>query len=279
MKTLHRKVVVITGAGSGIGRVLALNAASKSARLALSDWEAEGLAETAALIRGRHGVEPRTDKLDVRDRGAMAAYARAVAEEFGAVNLVVNNAGVGFFGFFEEMNYEQFERIMDINFWGVINGTKEFLPHLIASGDGHLVNISSVDGLLGIAGQSQYCASKFAVRGFTEALRQEMLIARHKVAVTCVHPGNIKTDIARNAALAGHRDQTRHVEFFEKYLARTSAEQAADDIINGILKNRARVLIGTDAKVMDAVARILGPRYQFFLAKALKRVNKQLTQS
>lgn len=279
MKTLHRKVVVITGAGSGIGRVLALNAASKSARLALSDWEAEGLAETAALIRGRHGVEPRTDKLDVRDRGAMAAYARAVAEEFGAVNLVVNNAGVGFFGFFEEMNYAQFERIMDINFWGVINGTKEFLPHLIASGDGHLVNISSVDGLLGIAGQSQYCASKFAVRGFTEALRQEMLIARHKVAVTCVHPGNIKTDIARNAALAGHRDQTRHVEFFEKYLARTSAEQAADDIINGILKNRARVLIGTDAKVMDAVARILGPRYQFFLAKALKRVNKQLTQS
>lgn len=277
MKTLKDQVVVITGAGAGIGRQLALSAARHGARLALSDRAPDGLAATASEIISTSGVEPRTDTIDVRDRAAMATYAASVAEQFGVVNVLINNAGVGFFGFFEETTYEQFEWTMEINFWGTVNGTKEFLPHLIASGDGHLVNLSSIDGIIGVAGQTQYCASKFAVRGFTEALRQEMRISGHNVAVTCVHPGNIKTDIARNAGLAGQRDQAAHVEFFEKYMARTSAEKAADAIIAGILKNRPKVLVGADATALDVMARVLGYRYQAVMATAVKQINKRLT--
>ena len=145
-------------------------------------------------------------RLDVTDRAAVLAYADAVVAEFGVVNIVVNNAGIAFTGDIEQMSFEQIERVMDVDFWGVVNGTKAFLPHLIASGDGHVVNISSLFGLLAMPGQSAYNAAKFAVRGFTESLRQEMLIAEHPVEVTCVHPGGIKTAIARNAGtIAGIR--------------------------------------------------------------------------
>ncbi len=138
-------------------------------------------------------------RLDVTDRAAFLEYADAVVDEFGVVNIVVNNAGIAFTGDVEEMSFENIERIMDVDFWGVVNGTKAFLPHLIASGDGHLVNISSLFGLLSMPGQSAYNAAKFAVRGFTESLRQEMIIAGHPVQVTCVHPGGIKTAIVRNS--------------------------------------------------------------------------------
>lgn len=177
MKTLEDKVVVITGAGSGIGRALALRTAGLGSRLALSDVDPEGLAQTARLVRAAGVRALRTDELDVRDRRAVAAYATAVAEQFGCVNVLVNNAGVGFFGDFLDTTYEQFHRVIDANFWGVVHGSKEFLPLLIASGDGHLVNVSSMDGYVGSAAQTQYCASKFAVAGLTESLRQEMQIA------------------------------------------------------------------------------------------------------
>jgi NADP-dependent 3-hydroxy acid dehydrogenase YdfG len=278
MKTLNEKVVVITGAGSGIGRALALNAAGKGARVALSDWDTAGLGETAALVKGQTGTEPRTDKLDVRDRTAMAAYAASVAEEFGVVNVVINNAGVALHGDFEEVSYEQFEWIMDVDFWGVVQGTKEFLPHLIASGDGHVVNISSLFGLLGVPGQTAYNSAKFAVRGFTESLRQEMLVSGHSVGVTCVHPGGIKTAIARNAQVTSSGDPATFAEFFDKRLARTTAEKAADDIIEGILKKRARVVIGLDAKALDVLVRLGGHRYQRVVATVAGRVTKGLTK-
>src|SRR5680860_138574 len=206
MKTLDGKVVVITGAGSGIGRALALNVAAKGAILALSDVDEVGLLETVERARTQTAREIRTDKLDVRDRDEMASYAASVKEQFGRVNVVVNNAGVALHGDFEEVSYEQFEWVMGINFWGVVNGTKEFLPHLVESGDGHVVNISSLFGLMGMPGQSAYNASKFAVRGFTEALRQEMLMAKHPVQVSCVHPGGIRTAIARNARTTESHD-------------------------------------------------------------------------
>ena len=272
MKTLDGKVVVITGAGSGIGRELALNAAARGALLALSDIDEVGLMETAERARTRMAREVRTDKLDVSDRTAMASYAASVKEELGRVNLLVNNAGVALHGDFEETSYEQFEWVMGINFWGVVQGTKEFLPHLIESGDGHLVNISSLFGLMGMPGQSAYNAAKFGVRGFTEAVRQEMLVAGHPVQVSCVHPGGIKTAIARNARTTASHDQATVARLFDKKLARTSAETAAQVIVDGILANKPRIVVGADAKALDALVRLVGPRYQGIVAKAAARV-------
>ena len=272
MRTFDGKVVVITGAGSGIGRALALDIAARGGVLALSDQDEVGLVETARLARSRTDREVRTDKVDVRDGTAMHEYAGSVAVELGRVNAVFNNAGVALHGDFEEVSYEDFVWVMDVNFWGVVRGSKEFLPHLIASGDGHLVNISSLFGLLGMPGQTAYNASKFAVRGFTEALRQEMLIARHPVQVTCVHPGGIKTAIARNARATASHDQVEVARFFDTRLAKTSAERAAETITRGVLANKPRVLVGTDAKVLDLAVRALGSRYQRAVASVAGRV-------
>ena len=272
MKTLEDKVVVITGAGSGIGRALALDVAGKGARLALSDWNTVGLGETAALVKEATGVEPRTDKLDVRDRTAMATYAASVAQEFGTVNVIINNAGVTVHGNFESVSYEQFEWVVDVDFWGVVQGTKEFLPHLIASGDGHVVNVSSIFGLHGMPGQTSYNASKFAVRGFTEALRMEMLIAKHPVSVTSVHPGGIRTNIVRNAQTAGDEDHDSLNQLFDDVLARTTPEKAAQIIENGILKDKPRILVGPDAVVVDKLIRLAGPSYQRVVATIASRV-------
>ena len=189
----------------------------------------DGLAETVDLLKAAGARELRSDVIDVSDRAAMAAWAAAVAEQFGRVNMVVNNAGVTVTGDFEEMTYEDFDWIVGINFWGVVNGTKEFLPHLIASGDGHLVNISSLFGLVSMPGQSAYNATKYAVRGFTEALREEMLINGHPVGVTCVHPGGIKTGIARNGRKTRPARTPRSRQLFEKKLARMTAREGRRD--------------------------------------------------
>jgi short-subunit dehydrogenase len=160
---------------------------------------------------------------------------------------------------------------MDVDFWGVVNGTKAFLPHLIASGDGHVINISSLFGLIAVPGQSAYNAAKFAVRGFTEALRQEMLVAKHPVKVTCVHPGGIKTAVARNATAADGQDAQAFAEFYDKHLLIHSPEMAAQTIINGVSKGHARVVIGWEAKALDALSRIIGPAYQRVIAAAVSR--------
>ena len=209
MRTLDGKVVVVTGAGSGIGRALALDVAGRGALVAICDWNEAGLAETVELLKNAGAREVRSDVLDVSDRAGFAAYALAVNDQFGRVNMVVNNAGVSHTGPVTEMEYADFDWLMGVNFWGVVHGTKEFLPHLIASGDGHLVNISSLFGLISVAGPSTYNASKFAVRGFTEAVRQDMLLAGHPVGVTCVHPGGIKTGIVRNGRVTRGESHAR----------------------------------------------------------------------
>jgi len=260
MKNFTDRVAVITGAGSGIGRALALELAGRGARLALSDIDEVAVADTAAHCE-KAGAQAKGYRLDVADRAAVTAHADAVAAEFGQVNLVVNNAGVAVMATVEEMSYADLDWIVGINFWGVVHGTKAFLPHLIASGDGHLVNVSSVFGFVGVPTQSAYNATKFAVRGFTEALRQEMLIEKRRVGVSCVHPGGIRTNIARDArAPEDSTAQQRAVDFAR--IARTSPEDAAKTIVRGVERNKPRILIGPDAYVFDAVPRLLGARYQ-----------------
>lgn len=271
MSDFNGQVAVITGAGSGIGRALALNLARRGAKLALSDVDATGLAETVAQTEAL-GAVVKSDRLDVSEREAFEVYADAVVAHFGKVNQLYNNAGIAYHGNFEKSSIKDFERIMDVDFWGVVNGTKAFLPHLIASGDGHLVNVSSLFGLLGVPGQTAYNSAKFAVRGFTEALRQEILIAKHPVKVTCVHPGGIKTAIARNATVDEDSDQASFAEFFDKKLAKTTPEQAAKVIVDGVAKSRARVLIGLDAKALDLMVRVLGSGYQRVISTVVGRV-------
>lgn len=269
MKDFRDKVVVITGAGSGIGRELALAAAKRGAKVAISDVDPDGLATTERLVK-ESGAQVHSQLLNVAEREAVLTYADTVAEHFGRVNAVVNNAGIAHHGEVETMEFKDIERIMDVDYWGVVNGTKAFLPHIIASGDGAIVNISSLFGLLAEPGQSAYNSAKFAVRGFTEALRQEMLLDHPEVKVTCVHPGGIKTAVARNATTSGSHDQKASAEFFDKYLARTSAAKAAQIILRAVEKENGRVLVGVDAKVIDLGVRLVGSWYQGITAKVTK---------
>lgn len=273
MKQFGGKVAAITGAGSGIGRSLAVALAGRDAHIALSDIDGDGLAETVAMCEGR-GVKVSSHVLDVADKEAVFAWAEAVVGEHGKVNLVFNNAGVALGAPIDSMSYEDFEWLMNINFWGVVHGTKAFLPHLKASGDGHIVNISSVFGLVSIPTQSAYNAAKFGVRGFTDALRIELEIADCGVSSTTVHPGGIKTNIARRSrrnpeavALAQGRDIG---EEFEK-IARTTPDKAAAKILTAVERNRRRTLIGPDAFVFDAMSRLPAGLYQRVLIAGAKR--------
>lgn len=272
MKSLRNKIVVITGAGGGMGREMALLAAERGARLAISDWNPEGLAETVSLLKAQGDGEVRSDVIDVADRDAMGAWAQAVVDQFGTVNMVINNAGVTVTGDFEEMTYEEFDWIVGVNFLGVVNGTKEFLPHLIASGDGALVNLSSLFGLVSMPGQSAYNATKFAVRGFTEAIREEMLANRHPVSVTCVHPGGIKTGIARNGRKTTNQDAAAIDRFFDEKLARMEPAKAARIILDAAQSGKARQLVGIDAHVIHHLAKLSGSFYQDVVAWGSRRV-------
>jgi len=270
MNRFEGKVAVITGAGSGIGRALAVNLATKGTKLALSDIDTDGLAETVRQTEAL-GATVKSDRLNVAEREAVLAYADAVLAHFGEVHQIYNNAGIAYNGDLEKSEFKDIERIMDVDFWGVVNGTKAFLPHLIASGDGHVVNVSSLFGLIAVPGQNAYNAAKFAVRGFTEALRQEMLVAKHPVKVTCVHPGGIKTAVARNATVADDQDAQSFAEFFDKHLALHTPEMAAETIVNAVANGRARVVIGWEAKALDVLARIIGPAYQRVIATAVSK--------
>ncbi len=271
-RSLTDKVVVVTGAGSGMGREIAVRAARGGALLAVSDWNADGLAGTVDLVKGSGAREVRSDVVDVSDRAAMSAWAAAVADQFGRVDMVVNNAGVTATGDFEHMTYDDFDWIVGINLMGVVHGTKEFLPHLIASGDGALVNVSSLFGLMSVPGQSAYNATKYAVRGFTEAIREEMLVAGHPVTVTCVHPGGVKTGISRNGRKNAGEDTDALDRLFEQKLARMTPDKAARIILDGALTGKARVLVGLDAHLLHHFARLTGSRYQDVVARMSRRV-------
>ena len=284
MQQFQGQVAAITGAGSGIGRGLALALAGRGAHLSLSDIDDAGLAETVALVEqsagAGGGVKVASSLVDVTDRDAVDAWAASVVEEFGTANLIFNNAGVALSANVGSMSYDSFRWLMDINFWGVVHGTLAFLPHLKASGDGHVINISSVFGLLGIPSQSAYNSAKFAVRGFTDALRTELDIERCGVSATTIHPGGIRTNIARNARFefADHEeaiDAEQAAVDFEKF-TRTTPDRAAQLIIGAVEKNKRRALIGPDAHVFDAAARISPRGAQWALGKLVARGNSTL---
>ncbi len=276
MKDFKDKVAAITGAASGMGRTLALELARRGCHLALSDVNVAGLAETAKMAK-KLGVKVTTNKLDVADRDAVYAWADQVVADHGKVNLIFNNAGVALGAFLDTVKPADFEWIMGINFWGVVSGTQAFLPHLKASGEGHIVNISSLFGLMSLPTQGTYNVSKFAVRGYTEALRQELDIMDCGVSATCVHPGGIRTNIARDARLdksiAEKTGQGADVarKRFDKALNTTTAESAALQILRAVERNQRRVLVGPDAKVLDLVVRVLGSWYQPLITMMTKK--------
>ena len=257
MKSFDGKVAAITGAASGIGRALAIDLAKRGCHLALSDIDEVGLAETVTLCEGEK-VKVSSHRVDVADRDAMFTWADSVVAEHGKVNLIFNNAGVAVVSTVDSVSYADFVWIMGINFWGVVHGTQAFLPHLKDSGDGHVINISSVFGLVGIPSQSTYNAAKFAVRGFTESLREELDIQRCGVSATVVHPGGIKTNIARNARVDASGEGIAGADFVNEFdrIARTTPTSAARQILAAVQGNRRRTLIGADAHVIDFLARL-----------------------
>lgn len=259
MKEFRERVVAVTGAGSGIGQALACDLARRGAHLSISDVDTDGLDETVRRCEG-FGVKVVSTRVDVSDRSSVSDWAGQVVDDHGRVNVIINNAGVALSATVEAMTYEDMEWLMGVNFWGVVYGTKEFLPLLKASGEGHVVNISSVFGLLGIPTQSAYNAAKFGVRGFTDALRIELDAERCGVSSTTVHPGGIRTNIVRNARLdpatsplGGDTDAA--VRTFARF-ARTSPESAARQIITAVEHNRRRALIGPDAVMFDGLSRL-----------------------
>lgn len=273
MKHFDGKVAAITGAASGMGRALAGEMARRGCHVALSDVDEEGLAETALRAK-RRGVDVTTATVDVADRAAVEAWAEQVVADHGSVNLIFNNAGVALGAGVAHTTPEDLGWLMGINYWGVVHGTQAFLPHLKATGDGHVVNTSSIFGLVGIPTQSAYCSAKFAVRGFTEALRIELDLERCGVSATSVHPGGIKTNIARRARTAGMdalgRDPEEAKRDFERLFI-TSADEAARQIVRAVQLDRRRALIGPDAVVVDLLARLPVGLTQRLIGRAVAR--------
>ncbi|MGE3465512.1 MAG: SDR family NAD(P)-dependent oxidoreductase [Pyrinomonadaceae bacterium] len=252
-------VAVITGAASGIGRALAVRLEREGvAGIAIADVDEAGLNETRSMI---HGVPVSSHVVDVSDLDAVKKFAEEVVAEHGRVTHLINNAGVGVMGTFEQISIEDFEWLMGINFWGVIYGCKVFLPILKQQSAAHIVNVSSVFGFIAPEEQTAYCSSKFAVRGFTESLRHEL--AATNIIVSCVHPGGIKTNIARNSRVGKDTPEEwkqQGTKFFDK-VARTSPETAADVIVEGIKRGEPRILIGQDAYAISALSRMFPKRY------------------
>jgi NAD(P)-dependent dehydrogenase (short-subunit alcohol dehydrogenase family) len=278
MSSVHGKVAVVTGAGSGIGRALAFELARRGARLALSDVDELGLAETADRAKAL-GAEVHTARVDVGDRAAVSGYAEAVAARFGVVHQVYNNAGIaGGGGTVLDSEWEVYDRVLRVNLFGVLHGTKAFLPHLVASGDGHVVNVSSLNGYMAQPSLSAYCTSKFGVRGFTETLRAEMLAAGHPVQVSVVHPGGVKTNIANNTLREAEElgievteEQRARLRTYNEKLLRMPAELAARIVVDGVEADRPRILVGNDAKVVDLLVRLFPRRYPQWLVRLEQR--------
>jgi short-subunit dehydrogenase len=269
------KVAVITGAASGIGKALALKLAEQGCDLALVDKDMIGLMSIQEEL-GLFSVRCIIEDLDVSDRQAFVGFSEKVIAQFSQVDMLFNNAGVSLIDSVENQSFDDFHWLMNINFWGVVYGSHTFLPYLKKSPDAHLVNVSSLFGLLSLPLQSAYNSSKFAVRGFTESLKMEM--AGTNVSVHCVHPGGIKTNITNNAKISTeHVPKSEILANFNKQ-AKTTAEQAADVILLGLVRNKRRILIGKDAKLLDLIVRWFPSTYEKVLGFEKGVIAKRLSK-
>jgi short-subunit dehydrogenase len=277
MTAIRGAAAAVTGAASGIGRALAIELAARGCDLALADRDDAGLATLAAEITRGYPQKVTVHHVDVGEPKQIEAYAQAAIAEHPGLNIVVNNAGVALMGQFNEIDQAQMDWLMNINFWGVVHGTRAFLPHLGGQREAHIVNLSSIFGIIAPPGQTAYAAAKFAVRGFSEALRHELALAASPVRLSVVHPGGVATNIARNSRTgSGMTDNERRAQSIERFdaVARTTPKDAALRIIKGIENNQPRILIGNDARMMDLVQRFRPAAYWAVLTRLIATMSK-----
>ena len=283
MTAINGSAAAVTGAASGIGRALALELAARGCDLALADRDEAGLQAVAAEIAKAATIRSQQRKVtvhrvDVGEPAEIADFAQAAISAHPGLNIVVNNAGVALLGQFTEIDQAQFDWLMNINFWGVVHSTRAFLPHLSRQGAAHIVNLSSIFGIIAPPGQTAYAAAKFAVRGFSESLRHELQTANSPVHLTVVHPGGVATNIARNSRTGtGVTDNAQRAEAIERFdkVAKTTPQAAALRIIQGIEKNKPRILIGHDARMIDILQRLRPGTYWKVLAKKIEQAAKK----
>jgi len=277
MTAINGSAAAVTGAAAGIGRALALELAARGCDLALADRDETGLRGVAAEVAQFSSRKVTVHRVDVSEPQAIAAFAEAATSAHPALNIVINNAGVALFGQFGEIDQAEMEWLFNINFWGVVHGTRAFLPRLAHRHEAHIVNLSSIFGIVAPPGQSAYAAAKFAVRGFSESLRHELAMTQSPVRLSVVHPGGVATAIARNArAGSGMTDNARRAQAIERFerLAKTTPKDAALRIIKGIENNEPRILIGGDARFMDLLQRFMPATYWSVMARRLEKAAK-----
>jgi short-subunit dehydrogenase len=275
MTAISGSAAAVTGAASGIGRALALELAARGCDLALADRDEAGLLEVAAEIGKAHKRKITTHRIDVGVAAEIEVFAQGAIAAHPGLNIVINNAGVALLGAFGEVDQAQMEWLININFWGVVHGTRAFLPHLSTRREAHIVNLSSIFGIVAPPGQTAYCAAKFAVRGFSESLRHELAMANSPVKLSVVHPGGVLTNIVRNSRTgSGISDNARRAESIDRFdaIAKTTPPIAAQRIIAGIEKNQPRILIGNDAKFLDLLQRFRPATYWSVLAKRIEKM-------
>ena len=274
MTAIDGSAVAITGAANGIGRALALELAARGCDVALADVDEPGLASVAADVRRAHQRKASVHRVDVSNPAQVEEFARAATAEHPGLNIVINNAGVALFGQFHEIDHSQMDWLFNINFWGVVHGSRAFMPHLQRQREAHIVNVSSVFGIIAPPGQTAYAAAKFAVRGFSESLRHELQANKSSVRLSVVHPGGVATSIASNARVGvGVTDNLRRAEAIDRFaeVAKTTPEEAAQRIIYGIERNEPRILIG--ARRLDLLQRFKPATYWASIARQIEKIN------
>jgi short-subunit dehydrogenase len=274
MTAIAGAAAAVTGAASGIGRALALELAARGCDLALADRDDAGLQAVAAEIGGKHPRKVTLHRVDVAEPEQIEAFAQSAVAAHPGLNILINNAGVALLGQFTEIDQAQMEWLMNINFWGVVRTTRAFPPQLSRRSEAHIVNLSSIFGIIAPPGQSAYAAAKFAVRGFSESLRHELQMAASPIKLSVVHPGGVATNIARNSRTGvGMTDNARRAQSIERFdaVARTTPAAAALRIIEGIEKNAPRILIGNDARFMDLLQRFRPATYWPVLARRIEK--------